>query len=175
MGFFKKIKELFTSTRYPEEGTPLLGTEDLKKKIISVNRATAPFQIKDGMEEGVDFIAEWKIVDASWYQIFAKASKQDTFKIYLKIHPETNEVRALDKRFKVEWEAGIPKLSFSASAFVGQQQSVEYGTEYAFTEKGEFGNVYNYRFATSEIKKPIQDAVTSCGWIYKGVTLPTGL
>jgi hypothetical protein len=29
--------------------------------------------------------------------------------------------------------------------------------------------VYHYRFDTREIKQPIQDVVTSCGWIYKGV------
>jgi len=31
------------------------------------------------------------------------------------------------------------------------------------------GVVYNYRFSTSEIKKPIQEAVAACGWGYKGV------
>ncbi len=31
------------------------------------------------------------------------------------------------------------------------------------------GQVYNYRFDTREIKQPIQDAVTSCRWTYKGV------
>lgn len=27
----------------------------------------------DGQTEGVDLVAEWKIADASWYEIFAKA------------------------------------------------------------------------------------------------------
>ena len=31
------------------------------------------------------------------------------------------------------------------------------------------GQQYKYRFETGEIKKPIQEAVTACGWIYKGV------
>jgi len=46
---------------------------------------------------------------------------------------------------------------------------VEFGAAYAFTEELKPGVVYNYRFSTSEIKKPIQEAVTACGWDYKGV------
>ena len=90
----------------------------------------------------------------------------------LKLHPETNTVHALDQRWSVEWEAGVPRLALSASAFVGQQQSVEYGTAYAFTETLAGGQVYNYRFATGELKKPLQEAITDDGWTYKGVTLP---
>jgi hypothetical protein len=52
----------------------------------------------------------------------------------------------------------------------GQIQSIELGKAYAFTEKLQPGEVYNYRFDTREIKKPLQDAVTSCGWTYKAVT-----
>lgn len=31
------------------------------------------------------------------------------------------------------------------------------------------GRVYNYRFSTGELKQPIQDAVTSSGWTYRGI------
>ena len=37
------------------------------------------------------------------------------------------------------------------------------------TEELSPGQVYKYRFSTNEIKKPIQEAVTACGWDYKGV------
>lgn len=56
----------------------------------------------DGKEEGVDLIAEWKIVDAR-------------------------------------------------------------------TEDLTIGQQYKYFFKTDEIKKPIQEAVIACGWVYKGV------
>ncbi|MCJ7433097.1 MAG: hypothetical protein MUO77_06375, partial [Anaerolineales bacterium] len=42
-------------------------------RIMALNRPTAPYQIIDGRAKGVDLIAEWKIVDAQWYEIFAKA------------------------------------------------------------------------------------------------------
>jgi hypothetical protein len=46
---------------------------------------------------------------------------------------------------------------------------VEFGAAYAFTEELKPGVVYHYRFNTSEIKKPIQEALAACGWDYKGV------
>jgi len=63
----------------------------------------------------------------------------------------------------------MPSLSITAEFFKGQKQSVEFGTAYAFTEELAPGQVYKYRFSTGEMKKPIQNAVTSCGWVYKGI------
>jgi hypothetical protein len=153
----------------PDKNTPVLTAEQVIERILGVNRATAPFQIIDGKTEGVDLIAEWKIVDAKWYEIFAKANLTKIFRIYLKLDPTKNEVRAKDQEYTVEWRAGVPGLSAAVSSFQGQQTSVEFGAAYAFTEEGKPGEVYKYRFSTSELKKPIQDAITSCGWKYKGV------
>lgn len=165
MGIF----DFLTSTKKPKPGTPVLGADEVRQRILEVNRPTAPFQITDGTAEGVDLIAEWKIVDAQWYEIFAKAGLKQVFRIYMKLDPDNRQVRTSDREYKVEWSAGVPSLSLSASAFKGQKQSVEFGTAYAFTEELEFGQVYKYRFSTAEMKKPIQQAVTECGWTYKGV------
>ncbi|MCE9645988.1 MAG: hypothetical protein K8S20_08315 [Chloroflexi bacterium] len=153
----------------PDKNTPVLSAEQVIQRILEVNRDTAPFKIVDGKSEGVDLIAEWKIVDAKWYEIFAKANLTKTFRIYLKLDPAKNEVRAKDQEYTVEWRAGVPGLKAAVSSFQGQQTSIEFGAAYAFTEEGKAGEVYKYRFSTNELKKPIQDAVTACGWKYKGV------
>jgi hypothetical protein len=75
----------------------------------------------------------------------------------------------MDREYTLEWSVGVPKLSVAVSSFKGQIQEVEFGKGYAFTETLAPGQVYNYRFNTKEIKQPIQDAVTSCGWTYRGV------
>ena len=75
----------------------------------------------------------------------------------------------MDREITVEWRAGLPSISFAVSSFKGQQQSVEFGAAYGFTEKLSTGEIYNYRFATKELKEPIQGTVTACGWTYKGV------
>lgn len=138
-------------------------------RIMALNRPTAPYQIIDGKAQNVDLIAEWKIVDARWYEIFAKANLTKVFRIHMKLDPARREVRAQDEELNVSWKAGVPSLSFDASFFRGQKSSISFGTGYAFTENLAPGQVYKYKFNTNELKKPIQEAVASCGWTYKGV------
>lgn len=153
----------------PDKDTPVLASEEVVRRLMELNRPSAPYQLIDGKSAGVDLIAEWKIVDAQWYEIFAKANLTKVFRIYLKLDPAKNEVRAKDEEYTVQWKAGIPTLALAVNKFQGQTTSMEFGTAYAFTEKGEPGQVYNYRFNTNEIKKPIQETVAACGWTYKGV------
>ena len=165
MGFL----DFLTSTRRPAAGVPVLSPEQVKQKLVSLNRPTAPYRIVDGKQDGVDVVAEWKVVDAQWYQVFEKAGYSKTFRILMKLDPEKREVRAQDRELEVSWSAGIPKLSLAVSGFRGQKQEISFGQGYAFTEELKPGQVYNYRFNTKELKQPLQDAVTSSGWTYKGV------
>ena len=165
MGIF----DFLTSTKRPPAGTAVLSAQEVRDKLLGINRTTAPFQLIDGAPDGVDLIAEWKIVDATWYEIFAKAGLKKVFKISMKLDEREHQVRAVDREYTISWSAGIPHLSLEASAFRGQTQAIEFGAAYAFTETLAPGEVYKYRFDTREIKKPIQDVVTSCGWTYKGV------
>jgi hypothetical protein len=160
---------LFGFGKKPNKDAPVLSADDVRQRLISLNRETAPYQIIDGASQSVDLVAEWRIVDAKWYEIFAKANLTKVFRIYMKFDPVKHEVRAKDEEFTVEWRAGVPSLSLSVSKFQGQMTSVEFGAAYAFTEQLAPGQVYNYRFNTNEIKKPIQEAVAACGWSYKGV------
>ncbi len=165
MGFL----DFLTSTKRPDEGTPVLPVDTVRERLLALNRDSAPYQIVDGRDEGVDLIAEWKIVDARWYEIFAKAELTKVFRIYLKFDPHSHQVRASDREYDLSWSAGVPRLSAISGTFRGQAQSVQFGKAYAFTEELKFGEVYNYRFDTREIKGPIQDVVTGCGWTYKGI------
>jgi hypothetical protein len=144
-------------------------TQDLYARLMALNRPTAPFRIMDGRAEGVDLIAEWKIVDAQWYEIFAKANLTKVFRIYLKLYPATREVRAMDREYTVQWRAGIPSLGAEASFFKGQKSSVSFGIGTGFTENLAPGVVYKYKFNTNELKQPIQQVIAASGWTYKGV------
>ncbi len=169
MGFFGDIVDAFSGTKRPEEGVAVQPVGVVKQAILSLNRETAPYIIRDGAQEGVDLVAEWKIVDAKWYKIFAKAGLKRVFKILMKFDPSKNEVRAVDQELKVSWEAGVPKLSRDVEAFRGQKKEISFGNRYGFTEELKPGVIYKYKFDTSEIKKPIQKAVLSNGWTYKAV------
>ena len=165
MGFL----DFLTSTKRPAAGVATAPPEKVKQALLAVNRPTAPFRVLDGAADGVDLVAEWRVVDAKWHNIFEKAGYKKTFRILMKLDPVKHEVRALDKEFEVEWSAGVPRISASVSGFRGQKQEISFGAGYAYTEEAGPGQVYKYRFNTAELKKPLQDAATSNGWAYKGV------
>ncbi|MEX2535209.1 MAG: hypothetical protein WD273_06360 [Trueperaceae bacterium] len=163
------LLDFLTSTRRPAANAPSLSAEELYERLVRLNRHTAPFRIIDGSPEHVDLIAEWKIVDAQWHELFAKAGLSKVFRIFLKLDDIKREVRGVDREYAVAWRAGVPQLSVAVSSFRGQKQSLEFGKAYAFSETLEPGIVYNYRFDNREIKKPIQEAVVAGGWTYRGV------
>jgi hypothetical protein len=160
--------DFLTSTKHPA-GTPVLPREQVVERLLALNRASAPWGIVDGRPEGVDLIAEWRIVDARWYEVFSKAGLSKVFRIFLNLDEATKQVKAQDREYEVSWSAGIAELSIAARWFRGQSTSIEFGESYGFTENLTLGQQYKYRFSTREIKTPVQEAVTSCGWVYKGV------
>ncbi len=153
-----------------DKNNPAIPADQLKSRLLGLNRPSAPYRILDGQSEGVDLVAEWKIMDPSWFEVFDDAKVEKIFRIYLKLDAEKSELRAQDREYTVSWSAGFPQLSLEKSAFKGQMTSVQFGASYAFTETLAPGQVYKYRFNTNELKKPIQDLCTSCGWSYKGVS-----
>lgn len=159
MGLF----DWLTGTMRPAVGVPAKTPAEVRAALLAVNRPTAPFTVRDGAPENVDLVAEWRIVDARWYEIFAKAGLKKVFKVLMKFDEPAQEVRTVDQEWSVEWSAGGPTLSLSASTFRGQSNEFSFGMAFAFTEHGDFGEVYRYRFSTAEIKVPLQDAVTKAG------------
>jgi hypothetical protein len=161
--------DFLTSTKRPAAGTAVLSASQVLDRLRALNRESAPWQIGDGAAEGVDLIAEWKIVDARWYEIFAKAGLSKVFRIFLKLDETNKHVRAQDREYEVSWRLGVPSLSVAASGFKGQSTSVQFGASYGFTENLSTGQQYGYFFKSGEIKAPIQEAVVASGWVYKGV------
>jgi hypothetical protein len=141
----------------------------LKAGLMAVNRKSAPFKIRSGKDEKVDLVAEWKIVDAQWVEIFAKAGIKRVFTVLMKFDEARSEVRAVDREYEVEWRAGEPILSLKGSAFRGRKWEKSFETVYAFREDGSFGKIYDYRFDTSEIHKPLIEAAHKAGWGWRSV------
>ena len=166
MGLF----DWLTGTKSAPAGVAKQSAPELRRRLLAVNRETAPFVVRDGAPEGVDLVAEWKIVDARWYEIFAKAGLERSFKVLMKFDEPKGEVRAVDQEWSVEWRAGVPSLSLAASAFRGQSAEISFGTAYAFREEdATFGKVYDYRFNTRELKAPLIEAAQGAGWGWRGV------
>ena len=135
-----------------------------------------PFTVAPGTE--ADLEVEWRIVDAQWYEVFAKASLEKSHKLLLAFNEAEHEVKVLEEAWEVSWRAGTPELQLSAEKFQGRTfGSKSFGTAYAFTgvDPLDWGQVYNYRFNVSEMKDPVSAVVVGAGWSYVPVTTKGGL
>jgi hypothetical protein len=164
MSFFGKL-----FGQAPAPVGPPQPPDAVRAAILAVNRPTAPFQVRPGSPGEAELVAEWRIVDASWYEIFAKAHLEKAFKVLMRLDEAAHEVRSVDQEWSVEWRAGVPEMSLAASTFRGQQTSIEFGQAYGFTEKLSVGEIYNYRFSTKELKEPLQKAIAAQGWRWRPV------
>lgn len=165
MGLF----DWMTGSKPAPPGAPRLPVPTLRDHLLAIKRDTAPFTVRDGAPEGVDLVAEWRIVDARWYEIFAKAGIKRVFKVLMKFDEAKGEVRAVDQSWEVEWRAGAPVLSATAKGFRGQSWEKSFETVYAFREDLSWGEVYSYKFDTDEIRKPLVAAAGKAGWGWRGV------
>jgi len=164
------ILDRLTGTKHPKEGTAVKPVPELRTALLALNRKTAPWQVREAdTGEDCDLVVEWKIVDKAWYNVFSKSKVQSVFKILLKFDPANAEVRALDKEWLVQWNAGVPVLTAQGAAFRGQMNETTYNIAWGFTETSPLGEVIKYRFSTGEMKKPLKEAVTAAGWTYKGI------
>ena len=161
--------DFITGSKSPASGVAKQPAAALRTALLALTRDTAPWQVRDGAAENVDLVAEWKIVDARWYEIFAKASLTKVFKVLMKLDDAKGEVRSVDQEWTVEWRAGVPTLALSAEAFRGQKVEMSFGTAIGFRENLSPGVIYDYRFATGEIKTPLQNTVLANGWRWQAV------
>ena len=167
MGFMDFLKGI----KRPDPGVEPVSREALSKKLMGMNHEEIPFKVSPS--DKTDILIELKIVDAQWYEIFAKANLTKTYKVYLLLDDSTNEVRALERIGEVKWKAGVPSLSFSKSGFQGRTiAQKEFGKAYAFKAPNptSFGKVYEYSFDVGDIKDPLIELVTKSGWSYVPVT-----
>ena len=166
MGLF----DFITGTKSAPAGVARGPAQELKTRLLALNRDTAPWQVRDGTPEGVDLVAEWRVVDARWYEIFAKAGLEKVHQVLMKFDADRGEVRAVDRDWTIEWSAGVPRLIATAEAFRGQKVEVSFGTAYAFREEDlTYGKIYEYRFNTQELKGPLRETALAAGWGWKGV------
>ena len=172
MGLFDRLK----GVKHPEEGTPALDRAEVERRLLALSGDQVPFTVQPSSE--ADLEVQWRIVDAQWYEIFAKSGLEKSHKILLALNESEHEVRALEEAWEVSWRAGVPDLHLSAEKFQGRTfGSKSFGTGYAFTGVNplDWGEVYNYRFNVSEMKDPVIAVVTRAGWSFVPVTTRGGL
>lgn len=168
MGLLDKLK----GTRQAKPGPAPIPAEELRSALLDLNGDSASWRLRDGTQEGWNLVAEWRIIDTGWRgslierhgSVFAYGLSK-AFRVKMKFDEEAHQVRNVDEETTVEWRGGVPYVSNSWSR--GHINEVQSGRAVLFTEAGEPGQVYKYKFRSSEIKDPLRDVVTEHGWGWK--------
>jgi len=152
-----------------------VGRDVLYSRLLALNDPSRPYSIHGG--EDVDLIAEWKIVDASWYGILSKSQLREAYRARLLLDEKRHSVRCYEELGSVSWTAGAegltPRVSYRNSFFGGRVLfKKEYAAGYGITDPAtlEAGKVYEYKFDVDEIRGPVMAAVRQGGWEWVPVT-----
>jgi len=168
-GVVMRLLDAFTGTMYPAPGSKAAPPAQLSAALLALNRPTAPWHIREAQpHEKCDLIAEWKIVDTRWYEVFAATEIDTITKILLTFEAIRREVRAFDQGWKVHWYGGVPSLSAFVQPFRTPRRRAAMRRDGTFTETTRTGEVHRYRFATGEMKGPLRAIILGAGWTYRG-------
>jgi hypothetical protein len=148
---------------------PAVSKETLIMRLLSLNDSSKPYHLLKGEE--TDLIADWKIVDASWYGIFSKSRLKTVYRALLCVDETRHTVRCFEEYGSVSWTAGTsgltPVVQFRKSHFSGRILfKKSWGVGYAIKDLKtlKVGKVYEYKFDINEIRDPIIKTVEQCGW-----------
>jgi hypothetical protein len=164
------ILDPLTSTRRPRPGTPVQPTAEVRARLHALNRPSSPFRIVEGQARDCDLAAEWKLTDAEWRPLFARAGIHRVFRVLLRFDPVRHVVRMVEHPYEVTWDGDVPTQRPAPGAFRSAARSIEFSQEIAYSEQRATDEVILYRFETREMKEPIGDVVTGCGWTLKGAS-----
>lgn len=163
MGLFDKL----TGTKRPEDGVDPLPPQGVHAALLGLNGPDVPYVIRDGAEEGADLVAEWRVLEPAWRTFFLRTQLSRVFKVYMRLVPEKNEVRALDTQFEVDWVGDTPRMALSSETQRGQVTTVTKRRTLGRGEDGEREETFS--FDSNDLKDPLQSAVLKSGWTWRGV------
>jgi len=149
--------------------------EEEFNRLLALNDPAKPYHVAKGEE--TDLVAEWKLVDASWYAAFSKNRLSEAYRALLLLDESRHSVRYFEEFGSVSWTAGVsgsvPSVHFRKTFVHGKilfrkQWAIAYSIKDAIAP--EAGRVYKFKFDIDEIRKPIQTTVIGSGWEWVPVT-----
>ncbi len=161
----------FTSSRLYPNILPV-PRDELERRLEELNDPEKPWSIQHG--EDTDFVAEWRIVDAKWWEIFARAGLKSYYKARMLLDEVRHRVLYHEETGEIEWKTGIwPPFQLHISKFSGRIFfSKKKAVLFAFKsfKPIDWGKVYSYNFDVNMIRGPIVETVERAGWLFMPVT-----
>ncbi len=171
MSFFSKLFDLFKPKIIAANpGVARSSRADLHAAILALNSEDKPWVVTQGGPEKADLVAEWKMTDREWGNVFRDVKMKQTVQILIKFDDAAGEVRSVDLTRTVKSEFGQGGFSYDNKTSRGQSMVMHFGAG-GGTEMTNpvTGGVVRYSFVIDEVKKPLQDVITAHGWGWRGL------
>lgn len=104
------------------------------------------------------------IVNAQWWQMWAKAGLSRAYSVDVVLHPGKGTAVLTDHSQEVRWSAGVPSLGGRISKQSGRTYSFQAGKAVGVRGDGTLGEIYNYRFNSQEVRGFVEQQLKLHGW-----------
>lgn len=165
MGLFDKL----TGTKHPDDGVAPRSAAEVHAALLGVNRPDVPYVVRDGASEGADLMAEWRMAEPAWQAVFVESQLTRVVRIRMRLVPEDHEVRALEEGWEVTRVGNPPQLKISGAYSRGPDRTVSRRYSVRRGDSGGLETTETFRFDSSELRNPLQDAVLKSGWTWRSV------
>ncbi|CAL9428927.1 hypothetical protein SUDANB6_02007 [Streptomyces sp. enrichment culture] len=165
MGIFDKL----VGTKYPDGDVVPCSAEQMRAALLGVNQDDAPYVIRDGAAEDCDLVAEWRMEEPAWQAIFVESQLTRAVRIRMRLVPKGHEVRVLEESWEVTRVGNPPQLKISGSYSRGPDRTVSRHYTVQRDDSGSLEATETFRFDSSELRDPLQNAVLESGWTWRSV------
>lgn len=144
--------------------------------LLGLNGGARPYRVRE-VGDG-RYRLEWDVVDASWYELFAKVKLSVVYKATLYLHAPAHEVRCYESLRTgscfIGFEGWRPKLRWAWSYQGGALNVLWSGVAYGITRgfPPQIGRVYRFSLDTIAAKRDVETALLAVGWTFRPVPLP---
>lgn len=165
MGLFDKL----TGTQHPPAGVSPVSGEELRAALLGLNQPEVPYVVRYGGGEQCDLLAEWRLTEPAWQQIFVRSQISHAVRIRMRLDHKEHEVRALEEQWEVSRVGSPTRLQVSSEYTRGPSRTVSREWTLGRGQSGRLEATETFHFDSAELRDPLQNAVLTSGWTWRGV------
>lgn len=148
-----RFTDRWTGTRYPRKGVPARSAPEVRAALLAVDGGGVRFVVREGRPgEGAHLVAEFEYPPLGL-----------TLKTRMRLDAAKREVRVLEE----SWEPAVDTAGRQYGRGPGRKVYRQW--EYKRGADGRRHKTESFRFATQDMRSPLQRAVLDAGWTWRGV------
>ncbi|THA48358.1 hypothetical protein [Streptomyces sp. A1136] len=148
-----RFTDRWTGTRHPRDGLPARPAPEVRAALLAINDRGVRFVVREGRPgEGAQLVAEFEYPPLGL-----------TLKTRMRLDAARCEVRVLEESWEPGADGARRQYGRGPGHKVYRQWEMKQGAD------GRRHKTESFRFATQDMRSPLQQAVLDAGWTWRGV------